>query len=190
MRILEFYCPGCGRQVETEYLPPGHPITVNIEVNVPRLKARLAAGTIVVRNGKLTAPDTEAAHVDLRALDWVNIDVGGTFTDVVLNLDGSLVLTKVPTTPHDLSICFMNAVEEVANMTGLTLAELLPRLEIVRYSTTVALNRLIQRQGPRVGLMTTEGHEDAILIGRGAQWGDGKRLAGGATSQPRRNPVR
>jgi acetophenone carboxylase len=63
VRILEFYCPGCGRQVETEYLPPGHPITVDIEVDVPRLKARLAAGTIVVRNGKLTAPDTEAAHV-------------------------------------------------------------------------------------------------------------------------------
>src|SRR5205085_2469184 len=33
------------------------------------------------------------------------------------------------------------------------------------------------RRGPRVGLITTEGHEDAILIGRGAQWTDGTRLA-------------
>jgi N-methylhydantoinase A/acetophenone carboxylase len=47
----------------------------------------------------------------------------------------------------------------------------------VRYSTTVAMNRLIERRGPRLGLMTTEGHEDAILIGRGAQWVDGTRLA-------------
>jgi N-methylhydantoinase A/acetophenone carboxylase len=38
------------------------------------------------------------------------------------------------------------------------------------------MNRLIERRGPRVGLITTEGQEDAILIGRGAQWIDGKRL--------------
>jgi len=39
------------------------------------------------------------------------------------------------------------------------------------------MNRLIERRGPRVGLITTEGHEEAILIGRGAQWTDGTRLA-------------
>src|SRR5207302_5196593 len=74
-------------------------------------------------------------------------------------------------------VCFMNAIEEGAAEAGLTLEELLPRIDVVRYSTTVAMNRLIERKGPRVGLITTEGHEDAILIGRGAQWSDGTRVA-------------
>src|SRR3984885_10461194 len=93
-------------------------------------------------------------------MNSIDIDVGGTFTDLVLTMDGERIIAKCPTTPHDLSICFMNAVEEGAQIASMTLAELLPRIDIVRYSTTVALNRLIQRQGPRVGLMTTEGHED------------------------------
>ena len=44
-----------GRQVETEYLPPGHPITVDIEVDIDSLKQRLASGDLVVRDGKLHA---------------------------------------------------------------------------------------------------------------------------------------
>lgn len=53
VRILEFYCPGCARQIETEYLPPGHPITHDIEVDIDSLKARLASGEFVIRDGKL-----------------------------------------------------------------------------------------------------------------------------------------
>ncbi|MFN8174513.1 MAG: acetone carboxylase subunit gamma [Solirubrobacteraceae bacterium] len=39
-RIVEFYCPGCGTQVETEYLPPGHPLTHDIEIDIDALRAR------------------------------------------------------------------------------------------------------------------------------------------------------
>ncbi len=39
-RILEYYCPGCGVQVETEYLPPGHPPTHDIELDIDDLKRR------------------------------------------------------------------------------------------------------------------------------------------------------
>ena len=53
VRILEFYCPGCGTQVETEYLPPGHPITVDIEIDLDKLKARLANEEITVVDGKI-----------------------------------------------------------------------------------------------------------------------------------------
>ncbi len=53
VRILEFYCPGCGTQIETEYLPPGHPITVDIEIDLDKLKARLASGEITVADGKI-----------------------------------------------------------------------------------------------------------------------------------------
>ena len=38
--IVEFYCPHCGVMVEVEYLPPGHPITHDIELDLNRLKAR------------------------------------------------------------------------------------------------------------------------------------------------------
>jgi N-methylhydantoinase A/acetophenone carboxylase len=48
---------------------------------------------------------------------------------------------------------------------------------MIRYSTTIAMNRLIERKGPRLALITTEGHEDVVLIGRGAQWIDGTRVA-------------
>jgi acetone carboxylase gamma subunit len=53
IRILEFYCPGCGLQVETEYLPPGHPITNTTEFDIARIKARIAAGEIVLQDGHL-----------------------------------------------------------------------------------------------------------------------------------------
>ena len=43
-RILEFYCPGCGSMVETELLPPGHPITWDIQLDVDALKERLRQG--------------------------------------------------------------------------------------------------------------------------------------------------
>lgn len=110
-------------------------------------------------------------------MNSIDIDVGGTFTDMVLTLEGALHIVKSPTTPHDLSIGFLNAVESAAGKAGLSTDELLPRIDIVRYSTTVALNRLLQRQGPRVGFITTEGHEDVIHIGRGAQWVDGQIIS-------------
>lgn len=55
VRIVEFYCPGCGTQLEVEYLPPGHPITYDIELDVPRLKQRLASGELILEDGRLKA---------------------------------------------------------------------------------------------------------------------------------------
>jgi len=107
----------------------------------------------------------------------VDIDVGGTFTDLVLTFDDQRVIAKAPTTPYDLSVCFLNVLEDGADQLDREVEELLPDIEVVRYSTTVAMNRLIERRGPRLGLMTTEGHEDAVLIGRGAQWCDGLRIS-------------
>lgn len=106
----------------------------------------------------------------------IDVDVGGTFTDMVMTLDGVTSHRKVQTTPYDLSVGFMQVIEEAAADAGLTLSELVSQIETVRYSTTVAMNRLLERSGPRVVLITTEGHEDATLIGKGAQWIDGTRL--------------
>ncbi|MBX3263644.1 MAG: hypothetical protein KIS78_14375 [Labilithrix sp.] len=57
IRILEFYCPGCGVQIETEYLPPGHPVTNTTEIDVDALKRRLGAGELVIENGRLKVVD-------------------------------------------------------------------------------------------------------------------------------------
>jgi acetone carboxylase gamma subunit len=51
-RILEYYCPGCGTQIETEYLPPGHPPTVDILIDVDALRAQWAGRGV----------DPEAVH--------------------------------------------------------------------------------------------------------------------------------
>ena len=114
-------------------------------------------------------------------MNSADIDVGGTFTDLVLHYGGQTLVRKVPTTPYDLSVCFSKAIEEGANALGMSMEQLLPEVDMIRYSTTIALNRLIERKGPRLGLIATEGHEDVVLLGRGAQWIDGTRV------QERRN---
>lgn len=45
-RIIEFYCPNCLTMVENEYLPPGHPITYDIELDMDSLKKRFRNGEI------------------------------------------------------------------------------------------------------------------------------------------------
>jgi N-methylhydantoinase A/acetophenone carboxylase len=110
-------------------------------------------------------------------MNSIDIDVGGTFTDLVLNFDGKALIKKVPTTPYDLSVCFSRVIEEGAETLGMQIDQLLPAIDMIRYSTTIAMNRLIERKGPRLALITTEGHEDVVLIGRGAQWIDGTRVA-------------
>ncbi|MGB0034703.1 MAG: hydantoinase/oxoprolinase family protein [Candidatus Acidiferrales bacterium] len=110
-------------------------------------------------------------------MNSIDIDVGGTFTDLVLNVGGKSLIKKVPTTPYDLSVCFSRVIEEGAGAIGMKMEELLPSIDMIRYSTTIAMNRLIERKGPRLGLITTEGHEDVVLIGRGAQWIDGTRVS-------------
>ena len=44
-RILEFYCPGCATLIEAEYLPPGHPPTHDLEIDIDALRAQWAGWT-------------------------------------------------------------------------------------------------------------------------------------------------
>ena len=122
------------------------------------------------------------------SMNTIDIDVGGTFTDMVLNYNGKTILKKTPTTPHDLSACFLNVIEEAGKELEMGPEELLPEVGLVRYSTTVAMNRLIERKGPRLGLIATEGHEDAVLIGKGAQWVDGTRVSERRNLAPQKKP--
>jgi N-methylhydantoinase A/acetophenone carboxylase len=104
----------------------------------------------------------------------VGIDIGGTFTDFASAADDGRTLTcKVPTTHYDLSVGFMRGIRELARRAGLDASEYLSRVEALRYSTTIGTNALIERTGPKLGLITTAGFEDTIRIGRARSWADG-----------------
>jgi len=42
MRVVEFYCPECGAMITVQYLPPGHPVVIDIELDIEKLKERTA----------------------------------------------------------------------------------------------------------------------------------------------------
>lgn len=103
----------------------------------------------------------------------IDIDIGGTFTDCFVSRSGRQVWCKARTTAYDLSVCMMQAIEEAADRLGLSVEDLLAETQIIRYSTTLAMNKLIERAGPRLALITTHGFEDTIYVGRCSQWADG-----------------
>ncbi len=100
----------------------------------------------------------------------VAVDSGGTFTDcVVRDAGGGITRAKAPSTPPAFEQGVVAAVTEAASVLGLSLEELLVRTSIFAHGTTVATNVLITRTGAKTALLTTRGHEDAILIGRTVQ---------------------
>jgi N-methylhydantoinase A len=103
----------------------------------------------------------------------ISIDIGGTFTDCYLSLNGRASSGKASTTPDDFSRGFLNALADASHGLDLEIEDLLAGATLLRYSTTIALNALLQRSGPRLGLITTRGHEDMLFIGNGRAWGDG-----------------
>ena len=103
----------------------------------------------------------------------IEIDIGGTFTDCYVRLDGRETWCKTRTTPFDLSQGMGQAIDQAAERLELNPNELLEQTEIIRYSTTLAMNKLIERKGPKLGLIATEGFEDTLLVGRASQWSDG-----------------
>ena len=48
-KIIEFYCPHCGIMIENEYLPLGHPITHDIEIDIDQLRTKISEGSIHLR---------------------------------------------------------------------------------------------------------------------------------------------
>ena len=92
---------------------------------------------------------------------WVGIDVGGTFTDVVLydSTSSRLSVLKTPSTPADQSEGIMRGVEKLA----------IDFRQIVRFGhgSTVATNTALERNGARTAVVVTKGHRDILIVGRG-----------------------
>jgi N-methylhydantoinase A/oxoprolinase/acetone carboxylase beta subunit len=91
-----------------------------------------------------------------------DFDIGGTFTDGFFTCGAEIRTAKVLTTPHDLTECFINCMGEGAAGFGVPLAQFLRQCSVVRLSTTLGTNTLIQRRGPAVGLLVAKGQENRL----------------------------
>ena len=103
----------------------------------------------------------------------VSVDIGGTFTDCFLAYDGKYIEAKALTTHHNLASGFMEALENACGELDLTIRDVLSTVDAVRYATTLGTNALIERNGPRVGLVTTAGYESSVPLMRARGYGDG-----------------
>ncbi|MEQ9572307.1 MAG: hydantoinase/oxoprolinase family protein, partial [Nitratireductor sp.] len=97
----------------------------------------------------------------------VGVDVGGTFTDIILERIGaggeqSVVVTKVSSTPHDQSEGVVQGILNVCKLAGVEPGD----IDAVFHGTTVATNIVIERGGARVGMITTRGFRDIMHMGR------------------------
>ncbi len=93
----------------------------------------------------------------------IGIDTGGTFTDAFIADEASGYWTvKVPTTPHDLTVCFSDAIGQSAQAVGLSRRDLLRRTAVIRFSSTIATNTALTRAGPKLGLLVTAADKRAL----------------------------
>lgn len=99
----------------------------------------------------------------------VGVDVGGTFTDIVLERtrvvaedEQQVVVTKVPSTPHDQSEGVVAGVLQVCKQAGVAPGD----IDVVFHGTTVATNMVIERNGAEVGMLTTRGFRDIMHMAR------------------------
>jgi N-methylhydantoinase A len=93
----------------------------------------------------------------------VAIDTGGTFTDSFVSAgEEQVAAVKVETTPHDLTVCFADAIEASARSLGLSRAEFLRGADIIRFSSTIATNTVVTRSGPKLGLIVSAGAEEGL----------------------------
>jgi N-methylhydantoinase A len=88
------------------------------------------------------------------------VDIGGTFTDVVLDVDGTRYTAKVLTTPSEPENGFLEGAQAALAKAGVKAAD----VGAIVHGTTLATNAIIERKGARVGLLTTEGFRDSLEI--------------------------
>ena len=90
---------------------------------------------------------------------FVGVDIGGTFTDLVVSADGQLRIHKLLSTPDDPAEAMLTGLRTVS-------ADDLAEFARIAHGTTVATNAILERKGARAALITTQGFRDLLLIGR------------------------
>ena len=94
----------------------------------------------------------------------LGVDVGGTFTDLIYVDDeaGKVLVHKLPTSPDDPSVATVQGIQELTARAGISPAD----LDQVFHGTTIATNIVIEHNGAKVGMITTEGYRDILHIAR------------------------
>jgi N-methylhydantoinase A len=94
----------------------------------------------------------------------LGIDVGGTFTDLLLfdERSGAMRLLKTPSTPHDQSIAILDGIQQLIEETGVAAVDVTALL----HGTTVSTNIVLEEKGARVGLLVTENFEQVLHLAR------------------------
>src|SRR5580658_6762017 len=94
------------------------------------------------------------------------VDIGGTFTDVVLERSGERATIKVLTTPGAPEVGVLTGVRSILRTSGIAASD----ISLIIHGTTLATNALIERKGARTALLTTEGFRDVIAMGNESRY--------------------
>jgi N-methylhydantoinase A len=89
------------------------------------------------------------------------VDIGGTFTDIVLAIGERLFISKVLTTPRAPQSAVIEGTRAALAKAGLAFGD----IDLIVHGTTLATNAIIERKGARTALIATEGFRDVIEIG-------------------------
>ena len=91
----------------------------------------------------------------------VGVDIGGTFTDIVLlGADGTIHTKKISSSVDNYAGAIVQGLDELFAETGLAGGA----IEEIRHGTTVASNAILEHKGAKVGLITTKGFRDVLEI--------------------------
>ena len=103
----------------------------------------------------------------------VSVDIGGTFTDCFVVWDNQYIEGKALTTHHNLALGFNEALADACKQLDVESSKLLSEVDSVRYATTLGTNALIERKGPRIGVLVTSGFKSTIPLSRARGYGEG-----------------
>jgi N-methylhydantoinase A len=100
----------------------------------------------------------------------LGVDVGGTFTDLVLMDDaGNVTIAKTPSAPRNPARAVEQGLSLLTERLGVSVAELMSTCASVAHGTTVATNALLERRGARTALLTTAGFRDLLEMREGSK---------------------
>jgi N-methylhydantoinase A len=100
------------------------------------------------------------------AIARLAVDIGGTFTDVVLEHPGGRSTIKVLTTQAAPEIGVLTGVRSILSTSGVAPSD----VKLIMHGTTLATNSIIERKGARTALLTTEGFRDVIAMGNESRY--------------------
>ena len=95
----------------------------------------------------------------------IGVDIGGTFTDfIVMDDEGNLDVYKTPSTPSAPEEAVFSGINDLAAEAGASVDTYLSDVDVFIHGTTIATNTVIQRNGPKMGLLHTDGFRDILAL--------------------------